>query len=152
MHTLIRSLVILFSLYGNEGGNCRGIDSIYSSSIADSLATIPITVSLLKFTISTVRYAIPATTTANTIYLSTIRFSTGSPVSTSYFNASTSTRRLKNLAEKDSKDEVNYILDEYASSKNTDKNIQLLEGRLRLSKLVCIDHKDDCNEDIDKVL
>jgi NTE family protein len=65
-------------------------------------------------------------------------------------------RRLKNLAEqKGAKDEINYILDDYATSINTIGKTrtyrELLEGRFRLTKLVRIDHKDDGNEVNDKV-
>ena len=66
-------------------------------------------------------------------------------------------RRLKNLAERRgvSKEEINYILDGFASSKNTKgktrKFKELLEGRFRLTKVVRIDRKDDGNEVHDKV-
>ena len=67
------------------------------------------------------------------------------------------TRRLKNLAEQKgaSKDDINYILNGYASSINTKGKTRifkdLLEGRFRLTKVVRIDHKDDGNEVHDKV-
>lgn len=66
-------------------------------------------------------------------------------------------RRLKNLAEQKgaSKDDIKYILDDYATSINTKRKTriyrELLEGRFRLTKLVRIDHKDDGNEVNDKV-
>lgn len=61
-------------------------------------------------------------------------------------------RRLKNLAERSgaSEDEINYILNKHASSKNTIGRTriykELLEGRFRLAKVVRIDHKDDGND------
>jgi NTE family protein len=61
-------------------------------------------------------------------------------------------QRFKNLAESSgaSKDEIKYILDGYASSKNTQgetrRYSELLEGRFRLTKVVRIDHKDDGND------
>ena len=61
-------------------------------------------------------------------------------------------KRFKNLAERRgaSTKEINYILDGYASSKNTQgetrKLQELLEGRFRLTKVVRIDHKDDGND------
>ena len=61
-------------------------------------------------------------------------------------------QRFKNLAKRRgaSKEEINYILDGYASSKNTQGETrrykELLEGRFRLTKVVRIDHKDDGND------
>ena len=66
-------------------------------------------------------------------------------------------RRLKNLAERRGvpKEEINYILDGFASSINTKgktrKFKELLEGRFRLTKVVRIDRKDDGNDVHDKV-
>ena len=66
-------------------------------------------------------------------------------------------RRLKNLAERRGvpKEEINHILDGFASSMNTKgktrKFKELLEGRFRLTKVVRIDRKDDGNEVHDKV-
>ncbi|HKG87607.1 MAG TPA: hypothetical protein VKA95_04720 [Nitrososphaeraceae archaeon] len=54
-----------------------------------------------------------------------------------------------------SKDEINYILDKYASSKNTEgqtrRYSELLGGRFRLTKVVRIDHKDYDNDLADTV-
>ena len=61
-------------------------------------------------------------------------------------------QRFKNLAKRRgaSKEEINYILDGYASSKNTQGETriykELLEERFRLTKVVRIDHKDDGND------
>ena len=61
-------------------------------------------------------------------------------------------RQLRNLAESKgaSKDEINHILDGYASSRNTKGQTrrykELLGGRFRLTKVVRIDRKDDGNE------
>jgi NTE family protein len=61
-------------------------------------------------------------------------------------------KQLKSLAQRKgaSTDEVNYILDKYASSKNTTGQTrtykELLGGRFRLTKVVRIDHKDDGHE------
>lgn len=66
-------------------------------------------------------------------------------------------RRLKNLAERRGvpKDEINHVLDGFASSINTKgktrKFRELLEGRFRLTKVVRIDRKDDGNDVHDKV-
>ncbi len=66
-------------------------------------------------------------------------------------------RGLKNLAEQKgaSKNDINYILNRYATSINTKGKTrryrELLEGRFRLTKVVRIDHKDDGNEVNDKV-
>ena len=59
--------------------------------------------------------------------------------------------RLRNIAEttggEEASKEINYILDRYASSKNTQGETrqyrELLDGRFRLTKVVRIDHKDD---------
>ncbi len=62
-----------------------------------------------------------------------------------------------NLAEQKgaSKNDINYILNRYATSINTKGKTrryrELLEGRFRLTKVVRIDHKDDGNEVNDKV-
>ena len=67
------------------------------------------------------------------------------------------TKQLKNLAKQKgaSKDEIEYILNSYASSINTQGKTRiygdLLEGRFRLTKVYRIDHKDDGNEVHDKV-
>ena len=67
------------------------------------------------------------------------------------------TRRLKNLAEQKgaTKDDINYILNSYASSINTKGKTRrfrdLLKGRFRLTKVVRIDRKDDGNEVHEKV-
>jgi NTE family protein len=59
---------------------------------------------------------------------------------------------LKNLAERKgaSDDEINQILDKYATSVNTKGHIrqfkELLGGRFRLTKVVRIDYKDDGND------
>jgi predicted acylesterase/phospholipase RssA len=61
-------------------------------------------------------------------------------------------KQLRNLAESKgaSKDEINHILDGYASSRNTKGQTrrykELLGGRFRLTKVVRIDRKDDGNE------
>jgi NTE family protein len=61
-------------------------------------------------------------------------------------------QRFKNLAKRRgaSQEEINYILDGYASSKNTQGETriysELLDGRFRLTKVVRIDHKDDGND------
>jgi NTE family protein len=61
-------------------------------------------------------------------------------------------REFKNLAVREgaSKDEINYILSKYATSKSTKgqtrKYEELLEGRFRLTKVVRIDHTDDGND------
>ena len=66
-------------------------------------------------------------------------------------------KELKNLAERSgvSKDEINQVLDKYASSKNRKGRIRayhdLLGGRFRLTKVVRIDHKDDGNEVANKI-
>jgi len=66
-------------------------------------------------------------------------------------------RRLKNLAERRGvpKEEINHVLDGFASSINTKgktrKFKELLEGRFRLTKVVRIDRKDDGNDVHDKV-
>jgi hypothetical protein len=66
-------------------------------------------------------------------------------------------KQLKNLAQRSgaSKDEINYILDRYATSKNsigqTRRYRELLGGRFRLNKVVRIDHKDDGNDVAHKV-
>ena len=66
-------------------------------------------------------------------------------------------KQLKNLAQRSgvSQDEINHILDRYATSKNTigqtRKYGKLLGGRFRLTKIVRIDHKDDGNDVPDKV-
>jgi len=66
-------------------------------------------------------------------------------------------KQLKNLAQRSgvSQDEINHILDRYATSKNTigqtRKYGELLGGRFRLTKVVRIDHKDDGNDVADKV-
>jgi len=58
-------------------------------------------------------------------------------------------RDFKNLAVRGgaSKDEINYILSRYATSKSTRGQTriyeELLEGRFRLTKVVRIDHTDD---------
>jgi len=62
--------------------------------------------------------------------------------------------RLKNVAVKrggeEASNEINYILQKYASSKNTQGETrqyqELLNGRFRLTKVVRIDHKDDGND------
>jgi NTE family protein len=67
------------------------------------------------------------------------------------------TRRLKNLAEQKgaSKEEINHILNSYATSINTVGKRRmygsLLEGRFRLTKVVHVDRMDDENEVNDKV-
>ena len=61
-------------------------------------------------------------------------------------------KQLKNLAKGKgaSEEEINYILDRNASSKNTlgktRKYKELLRGRFRLTRVVRIDRKDDVNE------
>ena len=66
-------------------------------------------------------------------------------------------RRLKNLAKRSGvpKEEIDYILDGFASSINTKGKTrrfkELLEGRFRLTKVVRIDRKDDGNDVHDKV-
>jgi NTE family protein len=58
-------------------------------------------------------------------------------------------KQLKNLAKRKgaSDDEINHILDKYATSVNTKGHVrefkELLGGRFRLTKVVRIDHKDD---------
>lgn len=62
--------------------------------------------------------------------------------------------RLRNVAVKrggeEASSEINYILQRYASSKNTQGETrqyrELLDGRFRLTKVVRIDHKDDGND------
>jgi predicted acylesterase/phospholipase RssA len=67
------------------------------------------------------------------------------------------TRRLKNLAERKgaSTEEINHILNSYATSINTVGKRRrygaLLEGRFRLTKVVHVDRMDDENEVNDKV-
>ena len=64
---------------------------------------------------------------------------------------------MKSLAERKgaSANELNHILDKYATSKNTIGQIEdyreLLRGRFRLTKVVRIDHRDDGNDVADKV-
>ena len=66
-------------------------------------------------------------------------------------------KQLKSLAERKgaSTNELNHILDKYATSKNTKGQTrrygELLGGRFRLTKVVRIDHKDDSNDVADKV-
>jgi len=61
-------------------------------------------------------------------------------------------KQLKNLAKIKgaSDDEINHILDKYATSVNTKGHMrrldELLGGRFRLTKVVRIDHKDDEND------
>jgi len=61
-------------------------------------------------------------------------------------------KQLKSLAQRNgaSTDEINFILDKYASSKDTRGQTrrykELLKGRFRLAKVVRIDHKDDGHE------
>jgi NTE family protein len=62
--------------------------------------------------------------------------------------------RLRSIAEtragEEASKEINYILERYASSKNTQGETrqyrELLDGRFRLTKVVRIDHKDDGND------
>jgi hypothetical protein len=58
--------------------------------------------------------------------------------------------RLMNIAGEEATEEINYILERYASSKNTQGETrqyrELLDGRFRLTKVVRIDHKDDGND------
>ena len=65
------------------------------------------------------------------------------------------TRRLKNLAEQKDTEEIDHILNSYATSINTigKRRIygELLEGRFRLTKVVHVDRMDDENEVNDKV-
>jgi len=67
-------------------------------------------------------------------------------------------KQLRTLAKKKgaSEDEINDILEKYASSKSRPghpprKYANLLDDRFRLTKVVRIDHQDDRNEVVDKV-
>lgn len=66
-------------------------------------------------------------------------------------------REFKNLAVRGgaSKNEINYILSRYATSKSTKGQTriyeELLEGRFRLTKVVRIDHTDDGNDVSEKI-
>jgi NTE family protein len=66
-------------------------------------------------------------------------------------------QKFRNIAEmrggEEAREEINHILDRYASSKNTQGETrqykELLEGRFRLTKVVRIDRKDD-GDDVSK--
>jgi NTE family protein len=66
-------------------------------------------------------------------------------------------KQLKSLAERKgaSTDELDHILDKYATSKNTigqtRRYCELMGGRFRLTKVIRIDHKDDGNDVADKI-